>query len=1163
MNSALQCLAHTTPLTRLILSPPHVLTPEVGGAAELAGAYGSLLRLMRGEGGGGEEDGGVVASPAAFKEILIKQLPQFDGTGQHDSQEFLNGLLSCLDEEFCELAKRAQAVAHPPNEFKVPSTAQFLPQPPLHSEIGDLFLGSLRNVVHCSSCSGEFPKPDEFMCLPVPLPLTETTSLRVHVIDKSSHENVQYGIVLPFWASIGDVLEKLVDLVELAGTPRIAVVSGQRVRRILSSSHSVSSISAGEDLFAFGVELECDADALAPPVRPEALQELMTTLAETEARGGNVQMASETEPDAEPDSEPACISIRQARSLSMDVAEIAGVSRERARAACDASGQDGNAAVIHLLEVAEQPVAEFASSAGAIALPESHTAPPDSTPLALPSSDVDMGAIALPPPDSMQMTYVAPVVSCAIALPPAAVATVAPAESITSAPMQALPALIGPQRRPVTEEDVQQVACVCGVTEDVARQALKRTYGDMDRAVGMVFENPEAIMSSSDSVLHDAAPRCLKRSNSDPFTLRADSATNKEFVTPTKGSNGSGERARSADKAPPVSTTNTQGGLAEAAARADALQIKTAIDGGADVHAVDIAGPSLLHAVLSTVIFDRIREKTASALRVLLEARADPGQVDESGQNVAHHLARCGADSLLRDLHVAKSLQLEVCDKSGQTMLHKCAASGHGSTVALLLSWGAQPDVQDSHGQTPVAIATDKGREDALDELLQRPRLVAVAQRVLRAGETGTPPQAGAIESAKEAGNKLLKAGNFPSAIEQYTLGINSASDGSSDIVGDCYNNRAAAHWQLRNYENVVADTTECLLRCPDNGKALVRRAQAYVQLEKLKAALADVTAALKGGTLNADYTQRARNVHKEICSLLRQDGIHVDELDLSGHPPSVGAGVSNRPKCRYDFVGSPFILALPRTRAVSGSELYVLAWRRATCGRESPSTWSFALKAVARDAEDDGRLIPCDSFAAVLPERDATLAMEWLGAAAPAPAASPPRLHSSAEALTKEEGKGVSLQECLDTLVEERKLTGDDMWYCPICEQLREVTLRTAVERLPQMLVLHLKRFYYTRARRGKISALVQFPTECLDFAPWCESTKDSSLYDLYGVVNHYGGFGSGHYTAFARPSCPADGNDGAEGSWYEFNDRACSRVLPDQLVTRAAYLLFYRRRD
>ena len=49
--------------------------------------------------------------------------------------------------------------------------------------------------------------------------------------------------------------------------------------------------------------------------------------------------------------------------------------------------------------------------------------------------------------------------------------------------------------------------------------------------------------------------------------------------------------------------------------------------------------------------------------------------------------------------------------------------------------------------------------------------------------------------------------------------------------------------------------------------------------------------------------------------------------------------------------------------------------------------------------------------------------------------------------------------------------------------------------------------------------------------------------------------GLGGGHYTAY--------GKNFHNGKWYNFNDAMVSEIGTSQLVTSAAYVLFYRRRE
>lgn len=60
------------------------------------------------------------------------------------------------------------------------------------------------------------------------------------------------------------------------------------------------------------------------------------------------------------------------------------------------------------------------------------------------------------------------------------------------------------------------------------------------------------------------------------------------------------------------------------------------------------------------------------------------------------------------------------------------------------------------------------------------------------------------------------------------------------------------------------------------------------------------------------------------------------------------------------------------------------------------------------------------------------------------------------------------------------------------------------------------------------KIKALIDYPIEGFDIGPYLRCNyhfinlgnkeKKPILYDLYGVVNHYGSLGGGHYTAFCQ---------------------------------------------
>ncbi|MGH0162009.1 UNVERIFIED_CONTAM: hypothetical protein FKN15_042278 [Acipenser sinensis] len=162
----------------------------------------------------------------------------------------------------------------------------------------------------------------------------------------------------------------------------------------------------------------------------------------------------------------------------------------------------------------------------------------------------------------------------------------------------------------------------------------------------------------------------------------------------------------------------------------------------------------------------------------------------------------------------------------------------------------------------------------------------------------------------------------------------------------------------------------------------------------------------------------------------------------------------------------------------------------------------------------------------------------------------------------------------------------------------------------LPPVLVVHVKRFSYSRYMRDKLDTLVDFPISDLDMSEFLINPNAGPCrYDLIAVSNHYGGMGGGHYTAFAKSKDDDkwyyfdDSSDfekhesmeykpqkkvfvklkdcielfttkeklGIEDPWYcpncKQHQQATKKLdlwsLPPVLVSKAAYVLFYQRQD
>ena len=83
-----------------------------------------------------------------------------------------------------------------------------------------------------------------------------------------------------------------------------------------------------------------------------------------------------------------------------------------------------------------------------------------------------------------------------------------------------------------------------------------------------------------------------------------------------------------------------------------------------------------------------------------------------------------------------------------------------------------------------------------------------------------------------------------------------------------------------------------------------------------------------------------------------------------------------------------------------------------------------------------------------------------------------------------------------------------------------RQASKKLDLWRLPEVLVVHLKRFSFNRGFRGKLDSFVDFPMTKLDLSKYVAPEEGGHVYDLYAVSNHYGGMGGGHYTAYAMVS-------------------------------------------
>jgi ubiquitin C-terminal hydrolase len=165
--------------------------------------------------------------------------------------------------------------------------------------------------------------------------------------------------------------------------------------------------------------------------------------------------------------------------------------------------------------------------------------------------------------------------------------------------------------------------------------------------------------------------------------------------------------------------------------------------------------------------------------------------------------------------------------------------------------------------------------------------------------------------------------------------------------------------------------------------------------------------------------------------------------------------------------------------------------------------------------------------------------------------------VHVEHDESTKQKTKasGVSLDACLELFTKQEQLGEEDPWYCPKCKEFVQATKKFDIWSLPDVLVIHLKRFQYNKYSRDKLDTYVDYPLDDFDLVSLVQHNADhraTTKYQLFAVSNHFGGLGGGHYTAYAQvhPS----------GQWYKFDDSFVQSCSAQDAKTSAGYVLFYR---
>jgi len=113
-----------------------------------------------------------------------------------------------------------------------------------------------------------------------------------------------------------------------------------------------------------------------------------------------------------------------------------------------------------------------------------------------------------------------------------------------------------------------------------------------------------------------------------------------------------------------------------------------------------------------------------------------------------------------------------------------------------------------------------------------------------------------------------------------------------------------------------------------------------------------------------------------------------------------------------------------------------------------------------------------------------------------------------------------------------------------------------TELDRLPQVLMVHLKRFIFTGQGAQKVSKHIsfgeqfEFESKHLSRALQLADSGRSPKYQLQAVISHHGAkMSGGHYTCAARRG----------SNWHHFDDRTVTPIALKDVLASQAYMLVY----
>uniref|UniRef100_A0A8C7I8F4 ubiquitinyl hydrolase 1 n=1 Tax=Oncorhynchus kisutch TaxID=8019 RepID=A0A8C7I8F4_ONCKI len=196
MNSSIQCVSNTKPLTDYFTSGNHLYelnrTNPIGMRGHMAKCYGDLVQELW---SGTQKN----LAPLKLRWTIAKYAPRFNGFQQQDSQELLAFLLDGLHEDLNRVHEKPYVELKDSDgrpDWEVASEAWENHLRRNRSIVVDLFHGQLRSQVKCKTCGHVSARFDPFNFLSLPLPMDNSMHVEIIVTKLDGSCPVRYGLRL-------------------------------------------------------------------------------------------------------------------------------------------------------------------------------------------------------------------------------------------------------------------------------------------------------------------------------------------------------------------------------------------------------------------------------------------------------------------------------------------------------------------------------------------------------------------------------------------------------------------------------------------------------------------------------------------------------------------------------------------------------------------------------------------------------------------------------------------------------------------------------------------------------------------------------------------------------------------------------------------------------